>query len=56
MSRGGFHGGDHGVGRARASVGDTQRIARNEGKKEMGQRLNSGVGTAIFREIGSSDG
>jgi len=55
-SRGGIHGGDHGVGRACVPVGDTQRIVRNEGKKEMGRRLNSGVGTAIFREIGSPGG
>ena len=34
------------AGRARAPVGDAQRVARNEGKKRMGWRLNSGVGTA----------
>ena len=34
------------AGRARAPVGNAQRDMRNEGKKRMGRRLNSGVGTA----------
>ena len=34
------------AGQARAPIGNAQRDMRNEGKKRMGRRLNSGVGTA----------
>jgi hypothetical protein len=40
------------AGRAHAPVGDAQRVAQNEGKKGMGRRMNSGVGTAKNRREG----